>query len=419
MRQSRSNNRRRGSAYILLLTGSLVVVVAGVTAVRVTTANVQTQGARKQGDTSQRQAQAGLEFMAQRMANDPGGRFWRQSARFTESFPSPTGEPSTTIQVGIQELADDDLTNDISGDVELRVRATTGSFVRQVGVKLRPMMERMKCLELAVAARAIVNSGGDMQVNGGSSVQLGARVSTNPVIVDWTGLNATTGADYSADMAIANTMDDRLDQRVPDSRVIDQWAALGTRITLNADRLIEKEVFSPTSNPLGGGVNALGIYVIDAQSYTVTFQKVRVVGTLIVIGSGASKVQFAGSSCFEPASWDRPALLIDGGATFDMPADDLRELGNATNFNPAGAPFLGTTDSDIFDTYPSMIRGLVYVDGDVVVKQNLSIQGQLLSTGTVTYQGLVSVQYHPIEGTPLGFSFPTDIKMISGSMVRY
>ncbi|MFO0856482.1 MAG: hypothetical protein U0640_03890 [Phycisphaerales bacterium] len=418
MNHVRRRRRRNGSAYVLLLTGALVVVVAGVTAVRVTTANVQAQGARKQGDTAIRQAQAGLEYMLQRIAKDPGGRYWRQAARYSDSFASPTGDPSTTIQVAMKDPLDDDLTNGVWGDVDCRVRATTGDFARQIGVTLRPTMQRLRCLNLAAAAKKFSNSGGTLITLGATSVEYGTRGTSDPILVDWTGLGNATGQDLRTAQTSSNTMDDASDVRLPNEKVIDYWAALGTRITLNADQTIQKQVFSPTSNPLGA-TNALGIYVIDAQSNSVTFQNNRIYGTLIIYAQNANKVKFEQSNCLEPASPDRPALMISGGVTFDQVSSDLSELLQTKNFNPAGAPFLGATDSDLVDSYPSMIRGLVYVYGDVNVKQNLSIQGQFFATGTVGLQGKLHVQYYPIEGTPIGFSYPTDFKVVDRSVVRY
>lgn len=417
MNRAQRRRNRNGSAYVLLLSGALVVVVAGVTAVRVTTTNIKTQGARKQGDTALRQAQAGLEYMMLRIVKDPGGLYWRETASFSGGMSSPTGTANTAVQIALRDPADGDLTNGVWGDVDCRVRATTGDFSRQIGVTLRPTMQRMRCLDLAVGALKF-SGGGTVLASGGNSYEYNSNATSRPIIVDWVGLNDATGLDVTADAASSNTMADAADQRLPEAKVIDYWAALGTKTTLSADRVIQNALFSPTSNPLGAA-NALGIYVIDVSSHKVIIQNCRVYGTLILYGTGKDKITFDKSNCLQPASWDRPALLVSGGVTFSQSSTDLSEVTSLANFNPSGAPFRSETDIDVLDTYPSLIRGLVYVDGEIDIKKDLSVQGQVFTTGVISRGAQLHVQYYPIEGTPIGFSFPTGVQLVDGSVVRY
>ena len=63
------------------------------------------------------------------------------------------------------------------------------------------------------------------------------------------------------------------------------------------------------------------------------------------------------------------------------------------NFNPAGAPYNGSTDTDKADTYPNEIRGLVHVEGSSAAstdrrhhrRSHLQWPDTCEGTNTITY----------------------------------
>jgi len=140
-------------------------------------------------------------------------------------------------------------------------------------------------------------------------------------------------------------------------------------------REIRGEVLSPLSNPFGANLNGEGVYVIDCLGQQVVIAESRIVATIVLVNpASGSGVQNAVN--WEPAVANYPALLVDGSMRFEFDNTPLSEAAVKTNFNPAGTPYLGSEDSDKKDEYPSLIKGLVYVSGDLTVHQTPTLQGR-------------------------------------------
>jgi hypothetical protein len=156
---------------------------------------------------------------------------------------------------------------------------------------------------------------------------------------------------------------------MPDPKtVFDYYKANGTAISVSNLPLdgggfyfISDEVLSPARNPYGSGTtNPEGIYVIDCLDGKIHIRNSRIVGTLVLLRPGSGSVIYA-SVNWEPAIENYPALLVDGDMHFALSNAALSEAALGKNFNPAGTPYDGTSDSKMDGTYPSVIKGLVYV----------------------------------------------------------
>ncbi len=141
-----------------------------------------------------------------------------------------------------------------------------------------------------------------------------------------------------------------------------------TEATKNGD--LDKIVLAPGVNEYGGGVNADGVYYINTGGNDLAIKNSRIHGTLL-IDVGSDKSVYISDECFiHPYRDDFPTLIIKA-ETVELKvisnggSDRLDEGDKGHNFNPSGAPYEGQTDGDQNDSYPSEIRGLVHVIGDV------------------------------------------------------
>lgn len=176
---------------------------------------------------------------------------------------------------------------------------------------------------------------------------------------------------------------------------------------------IENVLISPLVNPYGAP-NSRGIYVINCGGANLRIRQSRIIGTLIVLN--AASVTVEEEVHWTPAEPNLPALLVDADLTIDLDADetlDESKLSPPTNLNPAGSPYPfapgGATDSDILDSYPTVINGLIYSTGTVTLQGDNSLH-TVLSAGTMTVHGdctFVRDQRY-INEPPPGFLTPAD-----------
>ena len=110
---------------------------------------------------------------------------------------------------------------------------------------------------------------------------------------------------------------------------------------------------------------------------------------------------------FQPVRPDYPALIIDGDAVLQYSSQGtvLSEATTGVNFNPPGTPYNGYSDSDLSDTYPSEIQGLVHVTGQVQLQNTALIRGLLLCQSALVNDAVVCQQSQFIY-TPSLFTFP-------------
>jgi hypothetical protein len=100
----------------------------------------------------------------------------------------------------------------------------------------------------------------------------------------------------------------------------------------------------------------------------------------------------------------------------------LSEAAEGTNFNPSGVPYLGGTDSDTSDSYPSEIDGLVHVKGTLVMDQGSLVRGAIIcesaaGTNAVDIKSNVSVVYDPTlyASPPMGYTKSVTMSLQPGS----
>ncbi len=183
---------------------------------------------------------------------------------------------------------------------------------------------------------------------------------------------------------------------------------------VSSGRHIYRQVLSPTVNSLGGGTNPEGIYKIDCGGQRLTIERSRIVGTLLLINPGPNSGIADGPINWTPAVAGYPALLVEADdpstLQFYIRATNrvLSEAEQLVNFNPAGAPHeqFGSDTNELNDIYPTVIRGLVAVEGDFAFQNQPRLLGQLLvGRSIMNSNGELDVEYQAdsLLNPPPGF----------------
>ncbi len=178
-------------------------------------------------------------------------------------------------------------------------------------------------------------------------------------------------------------------------------------------RFIYRQVIGPGVNPFGIA-NPQGLYWINCGGNKVVIERSRIKGTLLLVNPGSGSMIGPGPINWSPATPGYPALLVDAdtasNADFTIAATNraLSESEDGVNYNPVGASHetLGT-DSDMNDTYPSEIQGLVLVEDDLTFQNNALVRGSVITGGDVTSSGgSLEVVYRPdaLYSPPPGLS---------------
>jgi hypothetical protein len=185
---------------------------------------------------------------------------------------------------------------------------------------------------------------------------------------------------------------------------------------VQSGRHIYRQVLSPSVNTMGGGTNLEGIYKIDCGGQRLMIERSRIVGTLLLINPGPNSGIADSPIHWTPAVAGYPALLVkaDDPSTlqFNIRATNrvLSEAEQLVNFNPLGAEHEQFDwDNELDDIYPSVIRGLIAVDGDFAFQNRPRLLGQLLVGRSITNSaGELDVEYQPdsLLNPPPGFLAP-------------
>jgi hypothetical protein len=172
---------------------------------------------------------------------------------------------------------------------------------------------------------------------------------------------------------------------------ISSYKSLATTLSYQGDMI--GTVLGPGANTYGGSQNPDGLYYINTSGDEMLIRGSRIHGTLVVDGDVTCDVQVL----LHPARSDYPVLIVNGDLTLTMASGEsaLSEATWAANFNPAGASYQGSSDSDVDDSYPNEIQGLVHVLGDLVMRQTATVRGVIICEGQASAEGANRVIHVP------------------------
>ncbi len=407
--------RRRGSIYPAVLAYASLVTIIGLSALLAL--RVQRRACEGEIDFSQARlhARSAIELGMWAIENDTA---WRTT------LSSGVWVKDRSIGSGTYTLEGVDPNDDNLADSDLHPLVLTGTGAEgdarhKTQVRLEPVIKPLDCLGVSLHAganlkfdTAILRSDQTISANG--------RVdSTNSMIV--AGVEAVTsinGTQYTG------TTTTGIEPRsMPTSSVFDYYLSKGTVISYEAladmgsARKLVNALLSPKSNPFGEERNSAGIYVIDCAGKQIVITDSRIVGTLVLLNPRENSL-IEGSVLLEPAVEDYPTLLVRGSIEIKLDGSMLSEdaAGN-TNFNPEGTPYREDQDSDAVDLYASLIRGLVYVSGDLFNTGTTVLEGTMIVGGTLSAGETMDLTYQStyFDLPPPGFREVPRMQVVDGS----
>lgn len=355
-------------------------------------------------------ARAGLEVGASVLATDPAGAGWRSTAP-TKMYKGDVDANTSYVLT----LRDDDgnLADDATDPITLVGEGTRLGAVQRLSISASPIVELLPCMGSCIWANGSV-------LFDGSTVRANAVIGSNATM---TATSAFIYADVAAKSFSGSTYSGTKRTissgiTMPPASVFTTWAARATSIpfaSISGGNL-EKCILGPGVNPFGA-TNAEGIYMVDCRGSKIDVKDMRLYGTLILLNVGTGS-RIDRSTFLESPSPDRPTLLVLGDFNIEFDGDDLKESTAGRNLNPAGAPFLGVADSDTLDAVPSMLRGVVYVSGNVILDGETTLDGVLLVGGSLTVKANVTAYQRSPSAAMQGFNAVTSWTIDTPSLAR-
>lgn len=413
-RSLRNAHPRRGGIYIAVLGASTVVTVIGISALAATRVRFATTEAAADATKARMYAESAVELALAHIDGNPSWRTARPHGTWAANV--PLGDGSFTIEA--IDPADGNLGNAPHDPVLIRGTGVKGVARHTVEVTLEHDGEPMDVLG------TVLHTGGQLHVESGAKLTgVGAPISTNGKLYNEGTIDgdveAAGGTESGGGLlggllgglgSILGGVVDLLapPKPMPPSTIVEMYAGIATPISTGGD--IERRVLSPGHNPWGA-TNAGGVYLISSSG-DVRIRDARIHGTLVVRCPGRT-VEIDGNVLLEAARADYPVLVIDGDLviSFDGAPATLSESDIGANLNPAGAPYQGAADADSADTYPSEIRGLIYVRGRVTMERTWTMHGAVIadtsaSSNAVLVLGNNTIVHDPalLENPPMGFT---------------
>ena len=413
----------KGSAYVLVVGLTALVMTLAVGAIAV--ARIQARRGRADADVTQARllAHAAVEMGRFLVKSDPQWRVHYPNGTWGADALNGLGQG---VLEGI-DPNDADLTDDELDPLVLVGTGARGAATQAMQVTLLAYAEGYGCLQTALYAGNAISFNtctvqADQIVAAGNSINASAA----SIYANAEAANAINGVTYYGTKTTGVAA-----RSLPSpTTVFDTYQALGSRISRwalpisDGARVIAEVVLSPASNPFSPfGTNSQGVYYIECDGENVRIRNCRIVGTLVLRNAGAgSRVE--GSVNWEPAVANYPALLVEGNMAFQFSAAALDELTFWDNFNPFGTPYQGQSDNDLWDFYPSRIKGLVYVKTNAVARAGTqTFHGVVIAGNTFTAEAgsVLNLRYDAtyLNDLPPAFRERVLMKVADGSYERH
>ena len=407
----KSKHRKLGSTYIMVLGTTLIVAVIGLSAL--TVVRVERRSSEGTADLAQARLNAlsAIERGLHEIANDPD---WRTNQSSGSTWASRTETETGSYSVSGVDPSDNNFKDRETDPVVLTGTGVKGDALYRLQVTLTADAAPLTCLEVSLHANndLIFNSA---TLNSNQIISANDSVTESGSVIDSDveAVNAINGAGFTGGTTTGITP-----RTMPDpTTVFDYYVANGTSITVPGQR-IDKMIISPDSNPFGATTDPEGVYVIDCQGLDFTITKSRIVGTLVLLRAGANS-EIKPEVNWEPAVANYPALLVDGTIRIDVGSTSLAES-SAINFNPFGTPYDTVWDDDLDDTYPPVVKGLVYVSTDLVTANAATIDGVVVVGNAFNGSGNIGLTYRAtfLNNPPPGFTTAAQMYISPGTWSR-
>jgi len=414
MTQRCRRDRRRGVAYVMVLSTGVLLSVIGLSLLAASRGVTQASSAAADLAEAGTLAEAAVHWGIAALKADNA---WRTSyTHNVETAPKPFGRGTMTFK--LVDETDGNLANNQADAVKIVGVGRCGSAVRMYSVGTTASGPSLEVLKAAthVGGNFTINSsisavGGPISSNGTVTIASGVTVTGDVEASSITGAGSATGSKTTLPSAKA----------MPSTAVFDTYKGQATEILFSSipSGLIDRKLFSKSNNPYGTA-NASGVYYIKVPANsTLTLRTSRVVATLVVELADGARFNTTSSFSWEPPRSDFPALVVKGGTgggvTLASTTTALSEMGTFTNFNPAGTPNTsGATDTDTSDSYPSEVNGLVHMIGTgytTTLGGNLTLKGLALIEGNAQASTGVKLTASPamFSTPPSGYSAVSEL----------
>ena len=216
---------------------------------------------------------------------------------------------------------------------------------------------------------------------------------------------------------------------MPYSSLFADLAANATSISftsLGNNGTMQNCLLSATSNPFGT-TDANGRYLITIPANkSLTISSCRLVGTLLISAPSGGKVAFNGPVECEPGAAGGSTIFVSGTScdvTLQGSNTWLSEATAGVNFNPAGNPYLGATDTTLDDDYPPQFNGIIQVTGGstntLALKANTYVNGTVIADCPVTTSSQTTLVQDPtiFANPPPGYATGSALNEVPGTWV--
>jgi hypothetical protein len=199
------------------------------------------------------------------------------------------------------------------------------------------------------------------------------------------------------------------------------WNALiGGATTIPFQSTLDRQLIAPGVNTAGGGTNGAGVYTISVPALSkLTIRRSRVQATLLVSLGLSAQLVVQDENLWDPGKSGAPSLIVKGGALSSVSlSGSTNQLveSSGNNYNPAGAPYNGVSNSNTTDSYPNELHGLFHVASNISLSlgDNLTVIGCVVGGGAVTIsKGCVfAAQPTLLSSPPTGYGDPSKGAML-------
>ncbi len=402
--------RRCGSTYVLVLGTAMLVTVIGLSTLLVT--RIEARSSRTTNDMAEARlyAQSAIDM----------GLFWiKQDADWRTTYGEGAWATDQVIGSGTFTL----IANDLGSEADIAT-AAPGDSVKLTGIgmkgdarhKTEVTLEAnldtpFTCLEVSLHAGTDLvfdwaDAIGTQIISANNLIEAIGTCTINPASESVNGFVGTITPGPTTTPITPRTMPDP-------ATVFDYYIANGTTIDISAmpkaggKPVIDDVLISPANNPFPPyNTNGQGIYIFNCAGQDIYMQECRIFGTLVLLNPGSgSALGRSNAVNWEPAVPNYPALLVSGNMKISMSTGNVSESSGTGSYNPPGAPYEGVVDTDTDDTYPSVIKGLVYVSGNMTISNNATFDGVVVVGGSLDCQDDTSFSYQPtfLTNPPPGF----------------
>ena len=394
--------RRRGAAYVAVLSLSILLTILCVGSIMAVRSQVRSVMLENDTADARAYAMAAIELGRWMIASDSNWRTDYKSSAGNNWFVNrAVGRGTCALNVVNPNGALDNASTD---PVILTGTGYAGNATQFVSVTLNAQVTPYTCLTSAMCAgggiafgSTTVNpTGALIASNAGITASIVSPYATiNPNVQAVTTITGQTYNGTSVSGAAALTLPDP-------NHVFDYYKANGTAISYSSLPLkagapaLTNVLLSPASNPYGS-TNASGIYVIDCAGGALNVLSTRIVGTLVVLNCSGGLTLQSTNNCV-PAVSNYPCVLVQGNLTLKM-NNSTNLSDNSTsliNYNPPGTPYPwpnGTSDTTYTTTYPNRIAGLVYATGNLSTNSNQYVDMAMVA-GSTTHLSSLTLSYN-------------------------